>query len=234
MGGTGFAPAAGDGGGGFDQRMSESYGAQPERPEFGGGAPMDPGRMDPNAPWAPPVYGGWNGPGYASGGEYGGGPFIQERSDRPGSISALNSFYNMLLGGGEGTMFDPTGNYAPYLDSLQGDLNRNTGAMLDRTRLRASLDPNIDPSQANYASLVGEAGAFGGAQDTLSGARRGLADRNQEYMMNALSQILGYQTGGDANPFVDRNLMSKYARASQPDQSGFGFELGPFSANYRG
>jgi hypothetical protein len=106
--------------------------------------------------------------------------------------------------------------------------------MLDRTRLRASLDPNVDPTQANYAGLVGEASAFGGAQDQLSDARRGLADRNQNYMMNYLNQLLGLQTTGEANPYVDWNLAMKRQRASQPDQSGFGFELGPFSANYRG
>lgn len=136
-----------------------------------------------------------------------------QTGDPYGYVSSLGTIYNLLSGRGlPGSMFDPTGNYAPYLEGLQGDLNRNAGAMLDRTRLRASLDPNLDPSQRNYASLVGEASAFGGAQDELSSARRGLAERNQGYIMQVLNQLLGLQVGGEANPFVDRNLMAKYQR----------------------
>lgn len=179
----------------------------------------------------PRVVGGSGNP-LEGGGIYEGTPFVQNAGRDPGSISALRTFYNILLGGGGGSMFDPTGNYAPYLDSLRNDLGRNTSSMLGRTNLAARLNPNIDPSQRAYAGLLSEASLMGGAQDVLSSARRGLADRNQEYARQMLNAI--FQLQGANNPFVDRNLEAKYQRmasgAGEDGNSWLGPALGAVGA----
>lgn len=124
-------------------------------------------------------------------------------------VSALFGYYNLLRGGGQGTMFDPTGNYRPYLSELEREATERANALIARSRLRAQLSPDIDPSQRAYAGLIGEASAFGGAQGLLGEARRSLAERNQAYIMNLLNQLYATQTGGPANPFVDWNLIHK-------------------------
>lgn len=199
---TGAMPLFNSGGGGWgNPRAGGGYG--------GGTTPGGPANPSPPSPWAPDAIGGMPGPNYSSGGLYPGTPFVQYRGDQPGSISAINSYFNMLLGGGAGSMFDPTGNYAPYLEGLQNDMAGRTASMLDRNRLAASLSPNIDPSQRAYAGLLAESNATRGAQDVLSGARRGLAETNQDYMRQVLNQILQLQSGGQANPYVDWKMFTQ-------------------------
>jgi len=126
-------------------------------------------------------------------------------------------YQKLLRGGGAGTMFDPLGNYTPYLEELQGEASRNMATLLGRQRLQAALSPNIDPSQAAYAGLLGESQAFGGAQDVLSQARRGLAERNQEYMMRVLQMLYGSQQ--------ERQMQQMQQEQQQEQQGNF---LAPF------
>ena len=219
---------------GFDPRkryaMASPYFQRGGGERLPGGPGVNAGASAGNG-WAPPVTGGRAGPDYSSGGLYGEGPYVQYRSDQPGSVDALQTIYHLLLGGAEGTMYDPRGNYNDYLGDLQGDLNRNTSALLSRNRLRGQLDPNLDPSQRGYAGLLGEASSFGGAQDVLSGARRGLAETNQAYMRRLLDTLTQLQTAGGSNPFRDYNLEAKYDRM----RSGVGESQGnwwdPFLEN---
>jgi hypothetical protein len=115
-----------------------------------------------------------------------------------GAIAADDTYANLLLGGGEGTMFDPRGNYTPYLEDLQREGSQRSATLLGRNRLAGMLNPNIDPSQRAYAGMLGEANAFGGVQESMAGARRQMAERNQAYQMDMLNQMYRTQSGADA------------------------------------
>lgn len=131
------------------------------------------------------------------GGLYEGSPFARMANRGRGAIAASDTYANLLLGGGAGTMFDPLGNYEPYLGELEATAGRTGDALMRRSRLAAMLSPDVDPSQRNYAGLLGEASSFGGTQELVGGARRGLAERNQAYLMNLLQQLYESQTGAD-------------------------------------
>lgn len=232
----GSVPVWGQGGGAAPANPWQGVGANEPSVRSASRSSATPG-WEPSSSWGhgqqnaipgAPGSGTWNRPGsrmpdvISRGGHgYSDAPGSPYYMDERGSISGIDTFFNLLQGGAEGTMYDPLGNYAPYLDALQGDTDRSTRALLQRQGLQSQLASGMDPSQSAFARMLGEASAFEGAQGALTGARQGLAQRNQDYLMDALNQILGIQEG-HTMAYLQGDLNRRVAREGRPRGGGIG------------